>query len=75
MTFQLQITPIHLFADDVKLLKVLDSRNSVLSLQYDLFSIDCWSSDWKVILIALKCSTYTLNCRANDKLGVKLSLN
>ena len=57
----LSYSSVYLFADDTKLLKVLESCPDAGLLQEDMASLDSWSDQWKVFLNALKCSHITFS--------------
>ncbi len=58
---------VYLFADDTKILKVLQSNADAYNLQEDLNSLDCWSDLWLISLNALKCSHLTFSLTGREQ--------
>ena len=51
-------SPVYMFADDTKLLRVITSFNDNIELQSDLDSISEWCNLWKLNLNETKCSLF-----------------
>ena len=47
----------HLFADDTKVLKLIQTFNDSLDLQRDINSLVEWYREWKLSLNEIKCAT------------------
>ena len=55
----------YLYADDMKLYKIIQSSNDCTALQTDLDRVVEWSSNWKIKLNIAKCKVIRLNGNEN----------
>ena len=55
----------YLYADDMKLYKIIQSSNDCTALQSDLDRLVEWSSNWKIKLNIAKCKVIRLNGHEN----------
>ena len=58
----------YLYADDMKLYKIIQSNDDCISLQSDMDRVVEWSSDWKIKLNIAKCKVIRLN--GNENMGM-----
>ncbi len=58
----------YLYADDMKLYKIIQSNDDCISLQSDMDRVVEWSSDWKIKLNFAKCKVIRLN--GNENMGM-----